>query len=211
MRAPTTICDRLLLALFLSLAGALTVVRLMSAHAELVSSSPPAGGTVTSLPPTMTLEFSEEVKPGSVIVEVTDPNGSRVDDGSAAVDLTNAERNTVTVGLFAGGDGTYSVHWENDSNLDGDHSTGDYTFSVAATPATSPTTAGTPGPPTPQPTSTEGGANGNPLSADGDFDGRAFAVSLGAGVFALLAIVGIWLVMRPKHPRFGPRAEHDER
>jgi methionine-rich copper-binding protein CopC len=207
MRSLTTTGFRLVLALAIAHAGAMTAVHQASAHAEFVSSDPPAGGTVTDLPASMTIKFSEEVKPGSAVVEVTGPDGARVDDGSAAVDLTNAQRNTVTVGLFAGGPGAYSVHWENDSNLDGDHSTGDYSFTVAATPAASATS----GPTTPQPTSTEGGANGNPLSKDGDFDSRAFVVSLGAGALALLAIVGAWLLLRPKHPRFGPRAERDER
>ena len=182
------------------------------AHAELESSSPPAGGTVTTLPPQMTLVFGEEVKPGSAVVEVTGPDGKRADNGDAAVDLTDPERKTVTVSLFAGGPGQYSVHWENVSNTDGDPVSGDFTFSVAAATSSSPVAAATPGNPTATPTVVgQDPANGNPLNPDGDFDSTAFLISIGAGLLALAAIAGFWFVIRPRNPRFGPRAGRDQR
>jgi methionine-rich copper-binding protein CopC len=183
------------LALFAMSAG-----RLAQAHAELESSSPAAGSTVQALPATLTLVFSEEVQPGSEVVEVTGPNGSRVDTGDAAVDLTDPERRTVHAALFGGGAGPYSVHWQNVSNIDGDESEGDFTFTVD--PAAAPVS------PSPEAT-LDPGAYGNPLKEEGDFDSRAFAISVGAGLIALIAIVGFWFVVRPRNPRFGPRAGRD--
>jgi copper resistance protein C len=182
----------------------------VGAHADLESASPPVGGTVTALPPDMTLTFSEEVKPGSAVIEVTGPDGARADTGDAAVDLTDPERSTVTVSLFAGGAGEYTVHWETVSNTDDDPSSGDYAFFVQPPVSASPTSAGTPINPTPGPTATEDPANGNPLNPEGSFDSRAFAISIGAGLLALAAIVGVWFAIRPRNPRFGPRARPDQ-
>src|SRR3954447_6283842 len=138
------------------------------AHADLTSAVPAIDGTVSSLPASMTLTFSEEVKPGGIAVQVTGPDGARVDTGDAQVDLSNAERTTVVVSLYAGGPGLYKVHWDSTSNLDGDEANGDYSFTVsdAGTASigdavvTSPVASLTADP----------NANGNPLSTDGDFD-----------------------------------------
>ena len=184
--------------------AALTLVFLLTgiegeqakAHAELVSANPPVDGTIATLPARMTLVFTEEVRPGSEVVEVTGPGGARVDTGDAAVDLTDPGRVTVIASLFAGGAGTYSVHWENVSNIDGDASQGDYTFAV------DPNVAATPSPEA----TLDPDARGNPLSQDDNFDGSAFAISVGAGLLALAGIVAFWFVIRPRNPRFGPRA-----
>ena len=199
-----------LLILFIS---ALALPSVGSGHAELESASPPVGGTVTALPPKMTLVFGEEVRPGSAVVEVTGPDGKRVDTGDAAVDLADPERRTVTVSLFAGGAGVYTVHWENVSNTDGDPVSGDYAFTVsAAAPGSSPVSAATPANPTPTAIENDDvAANGNPLDPDSDFDSGAFLISIGAGLLALVAIVGFWFVVRPRNPRFGSRADRDQR
>jgi methionine-rich copper-binding protein CopC len=192
--------------------GVIGSPKLALAHAELESSSPPAKGTVTSLPSSLTLVFSEEVKPGSVSVTVTGEDGQRVDDGGAAVDLNDPERTRVNVTLFAGGDGIYTVQWQTISNIDGDQAEGSYTFTVAADPvaAGSPVT-GTPGnigsPPAAAIAPTEADlVNGNPLGTTEDFDSRAFAISIGAGLLALVAIVGFWFLLRPRNPKYGGRA-----
>jgi methionine-rich copper-binding protein CopC len=178
-------------------------------HAELETASPPVGGIVTSLPSSMVLTFSEEVRPGAVSVQVTGPNGDRVDAGDAAVDLSDPERVTVRVSLFTGGPGEYSVHWETISNTDGDSASGDYAFTVSTQQASTPqASVGTPNATevAPQPTATAENF-GNPLAGtDGDFDSRAFAISIGAGLLALAAIVAFWFMIRPRNPRFGPRA-----
>lgn len=209
---PSVRTIRLIAAVFvLAAVVSLTAVD-VSAHAELESSSPPANGTVTTLPPALTLVFSEEVKPGAVSVTVTGPEGERVDDGSAAVDLNDPERTRVTVTVYAGGDGTYTVAWQAVSNLDGDETNGSYTFAVAAasgSPAAA--TSGTPEAVISVATAaatapTEDDIGDNPLGSTEDFDSRAFAISVGAGLLALAAIVGFWFLVRPRNPRFGPRS-----
>ena len=212
MRSVRTIAFRSLAMLLIVFAGGLAFAGLVRGHAELESASPPAGGTVTALPPTITLVFSEEVKPGTATVEVTGPDGKRVDTGDAAVDLTDPERRTVTVSLFAGGAGEYTVHWENVSNTDGDPVAGDYAFTVApVAPSPDSVVAATPADPTPSLTATiDVAANGNQLDPEGDFDSSAFLISIGAGLVALAAIVGFWFVIRPRNPRFGSRADDDQ-
>jgi methionine-rich copper-binding protein CopC len=212
MRSVCTITFRALVMLFIAFAVALAFPGLVRGHAELESASPPAGGTVTALPPTITLVYSEEVKPGTAVVEVTGPDGKRVDTGDAAVDLTDPERKTVTVSLYTGGAGEYTVHWQNVSNTDGDPVAGDYTFTVAtAATSSSPVVAATPANPTPALTATvDVAANGNQLDSEGDFDSSAFLISIGAGLVALAAIVGFWFVIRPRNPRFGSRADDDQ-
>jgi len=178
------------------------------AHAELETASPPPDGAVTSLPPTMVLTFTEEITPGAASVQVTGPDGDRVDQGNAAVDLTDPERVTVRVSLFGGGPGEYTVHWETVSNIDGDSTAGDYVFSVSPRQASSAEpSVGTPEATTIAPEPTPTAENfGNPLSVEDDsFDGQAFAISVGAGLLALAAIVGFWILIRPRNPRFGPR------
>jgi methionine-rich copper-binding protein CopC len=183
-----------------------------SAHAELASANPPPDGSVTSLPAQLILTFTEEVREDSVSVEVTGPGGERVDDGNAALDLTNPDRTVVRVSLFSGGPGAYTVSWQTVSNIDGDSATGSYRFAVV--PATSPG-AGSVGTPVAgiEPTGvTTATATVDPegtttvLGGEDDYDGMAFAISVGAGLVALAAIVGFWFLVRPKNPRFGSRA-----
>jgi methionine-rich copper-binding protein CopC len=177
---------------------------LTGAHADLVTSNPAAGGTISALPPKLTLTFAEEVKPDSPVVEVTGPDGQRVDAGDAAVDLTDATRKTVTVSLYAGGPGAYAVHWETVSNTDGHPLSGDFTFTVSVAAASSPTAATALASPTAF--TTEDPTNGNPLSPQSDFDSRALGISVGAGLIAMAAIVGFWFAIRPRNPQFGPRS-----
>jgi methionine-rich copper-binding protein CopC len=182
-----------------------------TAHAEVESSSPPINGTVTALPSVLTLTFSEEVKAGRVSVTVTGPDGARVDDGGAAVDLNDPERITVNVNLFAGGEGTYTVAWQSISNIDDDEAEGSFTFAVQ--PATTSPVASSGGTPVvgnagAVATATiNANLNGNPLGTNENYDSRAFAISVGAGLVALAAIVGFWFLIRPRNPRFGPRAK----
>jgi methionine-rich copper-binding protein CopC len=213
--SPFVFVLRSLPALLLLVFGVIAQPHLASAHADLESSNPPAGGTVAALPAKMTLTFAEEVKPGSAVVEVTGPNGARADAGDADVDLTDATRKTVSVSLFAGGPGAYAVHWETVSNTDNHPLSGNFTFTVSgsaagATPAATPTEVSAADlTPTVEPTLDP--ANGNPLSPEGDFDSRALAISVGAGLIGVAAIVGFWLTVRPKNPRFGPRSGRDQR
>ena len=204
MPSPFVISRRALPVLIVLLICLIGQSRLTAAHADLDSSNPPAGGTISALPPKLTLNFAEEVKPDSPVVEVTGPNGARVDAGDAAVDLNDATRKTVTVSLYAGGPGAYAVHWETVSNTDGHPLSGDFSFTVSSIAASSPTAATTAASPTA--IATEDPRNGNPLDPQGNFDSRALGISVGAGLIAMAAIVGFWFAVRPKNPRFGPRA-----
>jgi len=190
-----------LLALILSSAPSHTSP--VSAHAELQSAFPAIDGTVDALPASITLTFTEEVKTDGITVTVTGPDGTRVDTGSAAVDLTNAGRNVVNVPLYNGGPGEYTVHWVTVSNLDGDEATGDFVFIVGGA-GTAVIGEAAVASPTPNPD-----FRGNPLNPEGNFDSRALALSVGAGLLVAVAIFGIWMVIRPKNPKFGSRVDRE--
>ena len=194
----------------------LATARSVAAHAGLESSVPEAGSTVASAPLTLDLTFSEEVSNGGVTVRVIGPAGDEVQAGTAEVDLNDPERRHVTLSLRGNlPPGRYTVEWETTSNLDDHAESGSFDFMVgalAASPATSSvpgTAVGTPdadassiqAEPTLDP------ANGNPLGTeDGDFDGRAFALSIGAGLIGVGAIVAFWRAVRPRNPAFGGRS-----
>ena len=74
------------------------------AHAELSSSSPAAGDTLTVPPAAVTLIFDGELTPDGTGFTVTDPDGDAVGEG--ALDLTVAERNEVRGDIDAAGPGT---------------------------------------------------------------------------------------------------------
>ncbi len=207
MPSPFVMFRRALPVLVMLLVCLMAQPRQIGAHADLESSNPPAGGTVAALPAKLTLTFAEEVKPDSPVVKVTGPDGKQIDSGDAAVDLNDPTRTIVTVSLYAGGPGAYAVHWETVSNTDGHPLSGDFSFTVSPTTAASPTSAASPVNPTA--TATEDPANGNPLNPNGNFDSRALGISVGAGLIAMAAIVGFWFAVRPRNPRFGPRAGRD--
>ena len=106
------------------------------AHAELLSSSPAAGDTLTTLPEAVTLAFDGELTPDGTGFTVTDPDGDVVGEGR--LDLTVAERNEIRGDLEADGQGTYAVAWTSVAT-DGHEESGDFTFTVVD--AESPNTA----------------------------------------------------------------------
>ena len=115
-------------ALALALAGAI-MPRTAIAHAELVSSSPAAGETLTIAPEAVTIVFDGELVPDGSGFTVTDPSGDTV--GQGELDLTIADRNQL-IGLIEIGDpGTYAVAWTAVS-ADGHEEEGDFAFSVVA-------------------------------------------------------------------------------
>ena len=202
--------------LIVSLASA----RSVEAHAGLESSVPEAGSTVASAPLTLDLTFSEEVSREGVTVRVIGPAGEEVQAGTAEVDLNDPERRHVTLSLRSNlPPGRYAVEWETTSNLDSHAERGSFAFTVGApvaSPAASPAPSSVPGTPVGTPDAmassiqaepTLDPANGNPLGAeDGDFDGRAFVLSVGAGLVGVGAIVAFWRAVRPRNPAFGGRA-----
>lgn len=92
------------------------------AHAAYESSDPANGTTVSSPPSRVTAEFTEPLVDGSRL-EVYDPCGSRVDNGDS---LVAADR--LTVSMSADKQGTYRVHFEVVSSVDGHPTSGDFGF-----------------------------------------------------------------------------------
>jgi copper resistance protein C len=76
------------------------------AHAFLDHASPLVGSTVPTAPSELTLSFTQNLEPAFSNVQVTGPNGARVDQGKAQI-----SGNTMRVGIKAAGPGAYHVHW----------------------------------------------------------------------------------------------------
>lgn len=126
-----------LTALVAALALALLSVGSASAHAELESSVPAAGSTVTASPERVTLVFSQELKPAGNSVTVTGPSGAVVSQGDAALDRSDPNRATLVVALAPNlAAGAYTVAWVN-ASVDGHSEEGEFTFTVASASAPS--------------------------------------------------------------------------
>jgi methionine-rich copper-binding protein CopC len=76
------------------------------AHAFLDHANPLVGSTVGTPPHEVSLSFTQNLEPSFSSVEVTGPDGARVDAGKAQI-----SGNTMRIGLKAAGPGTYHVHW----------------------------------------------------------------------------------------------------
>jgi copper resistance protein C len=94
------------------------------AHAYLDHASPAVGSSVRTPPRLLQLWFTQNLEPSFSTVEVTGPNGSRVDQG-ARVDGANRMR----VGIRPAGPGSYHVHWRVLS-VDTHTTEGSYSFRV---------------------------------------------------------------------------------
>lgn len=140
-----------------------------AAHDELISASPAADESVEGIPPEVRLVFSGVLSPeaGATAVDVLDAAGVSIADGEPVV-----EENTVTQALDAASDasGEFRVLWRVVSS-DGHPISGEYTFTVAAPPAPSPTDTATTEPTTPAtttPTPTPEATTPAPSVDDGD-------------------------------------------
>lgn len=123
-------------------ATSLASPRPAAAHADFLRSDPPAGEAVRSAPERLTVWFTQELfrRAGANVLEVTGPEGDRVDLDDVAVD--EADRTQMSVGLPADlPAGEYTVAWTTLSAVDGDSHEGSFTFAIdpdAPTPAPSP-------------------------------------------------------------------------
>jgi methionine-rich copper-binding protein CopC len=95
-----------------------------TAHAFLDHASPRVGSTVSSAPRELTLSFTQNLEPAFSSVQVTGPNGNRVDQGRAQI-----SGNTMRVGIRATAPGSYHVHWHALS-VDTHTTQGSFTFHV---------------------------------------------------------------------------------
>jgi len=112
----------------------LVTVTPVLAHAELVSSNPPVGSTVSAAPTTVTLSFSEDMDRATSSFSLVAPDGSTVGTGGPAKDGDS----TMTLGGLDLAAGTYTVKWTSAAQ-DGHIERGTFTFTVAeatAAPAT---------------------------------------------------------------------------
>lgn len=80
-----------------------------AAHAELVSSSPADGGTLTTPPDEVVLTFDDELDPDKSSFTVTDAGGDEV--GSGEVDLNVADRNVLRGSVDVSERGAYTVRY----------------------------------------------------------------------------------------------------
>ena len=76
------------------------------AHAFLDRANPLVGSTVSTVPSEVSLTFTQSLEGSFSTVQVTGPNGARVDQGTPQV-----SGNTMRVGIKASGAGTYHVRW----------------------------------------------------------------------------------------------------
>ncbi|GAC1538497.1 MAG: hypothetical protein NVS2B7_09510 [Herpetosiphon sp.] len=128
-----------LMAVFLGL-------NLAEAHAKLVRSTPSDGAVLSTLPASVTLVFSEELKTGAAEILVVSSQGTRIDVGDARVDLNDLDHTTVVASIKAGsGAAGYTIHWKVVAADDGGVSEGSVAFKVLA-----PSTAASPQVVTPQ-------------------------------------------------------------
>ena len=94
------------------------------AHAFLDHASPLVGSTVPPPRTNSRLSFTQNLEPAFSTVQVTGPNGARVDQGKPQI-----SGNTMRVGIKAAGSGTYHVHWHALS-VDTHKTQGSFTFHV---------------------------------------------------------------------------------
>lgn len=184
--------------------------RLVSAHAELERAEPPINGTVSAVPAQVEIWFSEEVDTEQTTIAVFGPDGTQADLRNTTVDLNDPEHKHVTVSLKpALPAGVYTVEWESLSAEDRDEASGSYTFTVtgAGTPEASPgaSPVASPSPMASPEASPASSAVQTPVSTGqvsgaSDFDSRAFAIAVGAGLVAALFIYLFWRMVRPKQP-----------
>lgn len=115
------------------------------AHAELASSSPADGATLTEAPSEVRLVFSGELDPDGSEFTIIDAAGAEV--GSGTLDLAIADRDEMAGTLATDAPGTYRVTWLATA-LDGHPEQGTLSFTVAApAEAEPPDTALRPDPP----------------------------------------------------------------
>jgi copper resistance protein C len=94
------------------------------AHAFLDHASPLVGSTVASAPREIALTFTQNLEAAFSSVQVTDPNGGRVDQGKPQIN-----GNIMRVGLKSLPQGTYRVRWQALS-VDTHKTEGSFTFHV---------------------------------------------------------------------------------
>ncbi len=190
-----------------ALAAALFIVLLVpvaaTAHAELERSIPEAGSEIEAAPELVELWFSQELAEGST-VEIVGPDGERVDNDDAEIDLFDPDRKHLTVTLKSGLQaGIYTVNWTTVSGEDDDTHSGSFEFTLTtdATPVASPVASPEASPsasPASEEETTRVLAQAPDQSDVTKPDGWAFLIALGVGLVAALGIYLFWLLVKPR-------------
>jgi len=102
----------------------------VTGHAEIVSSSPPAGANLLVPPTEVVITFDDELDPDASSFTVSDSHGVEV--GSGEVDLTVADRNVLQGAVTIGDPGVYTVTYTI-AGIDGHEIEGTFSFGVLAT------------------------------------------------------------------------------
>jgi len=139
------------LPLLLALALALLLVRPVAAHATLLRSDPVAGAQLASSPPSLTLEFSEELDSAFSRAQLFDSQNQLVEPGPGVVDP--ATPRVLRLILPDLPKGSYTALWRVRSAIDGHISQGSLPFGVgvASTGSALIPPLGAPDPATPPP------------------------------------------------------------
>jgi copper transport protein len=111
----------------------LTTPALLFAHARLVRSTPAANTTLTSLPTSLSLWFSEKPELSFTTVTLADSAGTAVALGPVAAADSNGVKLAITGAMAAG---RYNVTWRTAAS-DGHATAGKFNFSIGATVAPS--------------------------------------------------------------------------
>ena len=133
-------------ALFVALS--LLMVPAAQAHTAVVTTTPPAGSSMATVPTQVTIETDDGVQEMGTTISVLSPSGERVDDGTVEID-----GKTVLTGLRALSEaGTYTVNYRLLAR-DGHALEGSYAFTLTTTPSQSPSPTPSETVDTPKPTS----------------------------------------------------------
>ena len=101
---------------------------LVSAHAQLISSSPAANSLIPVPPSELNLSFSEAVDLDSIVVTILDENGAAIATGTPRF-VSGSDRQVI-VPVSDISVGTYTVSWTDRSATDGHTVSGSYAFRV---------------------------------------------------------------------------------
>ncbi len=156
----------------LAIAFALALPALALGHADLVSSDPPAEGTLTTTPYTLTATFDDELTADGSSIVIEDASGAQVAQGTVSTDDSHVQ----TAELPALPAGVYTVRWTAVSADDAAVERGSYTFNVGAAASATPQATNPPG----------GGATGS---------SNEVLIALGLAAVIIVAVVG-YVVIR---------------
>ncbi len=147
-----------------------------SAHAQVKSSDPANGATVSPGITKLTIIFTEDVSPEQSIARLSGPNGAMTSGVSSAVDRGDRTKMTITTPALQ--PGKYTISWAAVTENDNGHTNGKLTFTVAD--SASSTSSGST-------TSSSTGSASSSTPATGAGDNSFMALVLVVAVALLLA------------------------